>query len=93
MMTEPDPDPELLPPPEKIRHAEQLIRQDHRVLGDPDYLFWGKLADYLNVASHIPEKTGNKESDWREFNRAKDMAVGYIRLHQRLAAEKSQAGA
>ena len=31
-------DPEMLPPQEKIRHAEQLIRDDHRVI-DYDWLF------------------------------------------------------
>jgi hypothetical protein len=74
-------DPEMLPPVEKIRYAEQLMRREHRVLG-PDYLFWGNLADYLNVAANIPERTNNKERDWREFNRAQDMATGYIRMSQ-----------
>jgi hypothetical protein len=77
-----DNDPEMLPPVEKIRHAEQLIRHEHRVLGD-DYLFWGKVADYLNVAANIPGRTNNADRDWREFSRAQDMATGYIRMSAR----------
>jgi len=75
-------DPEMLGPAEKIRYAEQLIRAEHRVLDD-DWLFWGKLADHLNFISHVPEKTGQRASDWREFNRAQDMATGYIRMSAR----------
>jgi hypothetical protein len=72
-------DPEMLRPAEKIRYAEALIREHHRVLDD-DWLFWGNVADYLNKAANIPSKTGNKPTDWREFNRAQDVATGYIRL-------------
>jgi hypothetical protein len=72
-------DPEMLGPVEKIRHAEGLIRAEHRVLGD-DWLFWGKVADHLNDIAHVPEKAGQRESDWRAFNRAQDMATGYIRM-------------
>ena len=78
--------PEWLPPSEKIRHAEQLIRHEHPVLGD-DYLFWGKVADYLNTAANIPERTNNAGRDWREFNRAQDMATGYIRMSARERGE------
>ena len=77
-----DNDPEMLPPVERIRYAEQLIRHEHRVLSD-DYLFWGNVADYLNVAANIPERTNNTDRDWREFNRALDMAAGYIRMSAR----------
>jgi hypothetical protein len=73
-------DPEMLPSVEKIRYAEQLIRSEHRVLG-PDYEFWGKVADHLNEAATIPERTAACwPGKWREFNRAQDMAVGYIRM-------------
>lgn len=82
MVTADDFDPEMLEPVEKIRYAEQLMRSEHRVLGD-DYLFWGNLADYLNMVAHTPEKTGNTQHDWREFNRAQDMATGYIRMSAR----------
>lgn len=74
-------DPEMLGPVEKIRYAEQIIRHAHRVT-DPDYLFWGKLADHLNETAHIPDKRPgfNRQSDWRQFNRAQDIATGYIRM-------------
>ena len=73
-------DPEMLEPAEKIRYAEQLIRRQHPVMGD-DYLFWGNVADYLNEAANLPERTGDKRpGKWREFNRAQDMATGYIRM-------------
>jgi hypothetical protein len=75
-------DPEMLPPVEMIRHAEQLMRREHRILDD-NYLFWGRVADYLNMAANIPERTGNKDRDRREFNRARDMATGYIRMSGR----------
>lgn len=77
-------DPELLDPVEKIRYAEQLIRREHRVLGD-DYLFWGKVADYLNTTANIPTMISNlvRNSDWREFRRAQDMATGYIQMSKR----------
>jgi hypothetical protein len=78
----------MLEPIERIRYAEQLMRREHRVL-DEDYLFWGNLADYLNTAANIPEKTTHKPSDWREFNRAQDMATGYIRM----SARRGTAGA
>jgi hypothetical protein len=77
-------DAEMLPPCEKIRYAEHLIRREHKVLDpDDDYLFWGSVADHLNVAANIPERTNNKDRDWREFNRAQDMATGYIRMSSR----------
>lgn len=72
-------DPEMLPPVEKIRHAEQLIRREHRVVDD-DWMFWGNLADHLNQAAHIPQRLGPSQRDWREFNRAQDIAIGYIRM-------------
>lgn len=84
-------DPEMLDPVEKIRYAEQLMRREHRVLGD-DYLFWGNLADYLNMVAHTPEKTGNTQHDWREFNRAQDMATGYIRMSARKKDAATTAG-
>ena len=74
-------DPEMLPPVEKIRYAERLIRREHRVVDD-DYLFWGHVADHLNMAALIPEKI---KPDWREFNDAQDMATGYIRMSMRKA--------
>lgn len=72
-------DPEDLEPVAKIRYAEALIRAEHRVLDD-DWLFWGNLADHLNDIANLPEKTGLRASDWREFNRAQDMATGLIRM-------------
>lgn len=87
-MTTDDFDPEDLPPVELIRHAEQLIRREHRVLAD-DYLFWGKVADHLNAASGIPERSNNRNSDWREFNRAQEMALGYTRMSARSAPAPS----
>ena len=72
-------DAEMLPPVEKIRHAEQLMRREHRVVGD-NWMFWGNLADYLNHAALIPEKTASTPGTWREFNRAQDIATGYIRM-------------
>lgn len=69
-------DPEMLPPQEKIRYAEQLIRRQHRVVDD-DWMFWGNLAGYLNHAANIPSKI---KPNWREFNRAEDVATGYIRM-------------
>ena len=74
-------DPEALEPVEKIRYAEQLIRSEHRVLDD-DYGFWGKVADHLNEAANIPQRIGPSDRDWRAFNRAQDMAGGYIRMSQ-----------
>lgn len=74
-----EPDPELLDPVSKIRYAEALIRAQHRVT-DEDQLFWGNLADYLNYAATIPFRYWNRSSDWREFNRAQDIATGYIRM-------------
>jgi hypothetical protein len=78
-MTETEHDPEMLEPVERIRYAEQLIRREHRVLDD-DYLFWGNVADHLNEAANIPSKTAHTPGTWREFNRAQDMATGYIRM-------------
>jgi hypothetical protein len=78
-------DPEMLDPVEKIRYAEQLIRAEHRILDD-EWLFWGNLADHLNYIAHVPEKTVQRPSDRREFNRAQDMATGYIRMSAASAA-------
>jgi hypothetical protein len=78
-MTIPSVDPEELDPVAKIRYAETLIRAEHWVTED-DWLFWGNLAGYLNDIAHVPEKTGHRPSDWRAFNRAQDMATGYIRM-------------
>jgi hypothetical protein len=83
-------DPEDLEPVAKIRHAEMLIRREHRVLAD-DHLFWGGVAGYLNRAANIPSKTGSTPADRREFNQAQDIATGYIRMSTRLAAGKSPA--
>ncbi len=80
----PEADPEMLPPQEKIRFAEQLIRREHQVLGE-DYLFWGNLADYLNDIAHTPDRTGDKRpAKWRDFNHAQDMATGIIRMAVRM---------
>lgn len=70
-------DPDALGPVEMIRYAERLIRALHYVLDD-DWLFWGQLADHLNYIAHVPEKTGQRRSDWRDFNRAQAMATGYV---------------
>lgn len=74
-----DADPEMLGPVEMIRYAEPLVRAQHRVL-DEDYMFWGNLADYLNHAANIPLKTGLRPAGWREFNRAREIALGYVRM-------------
>ena len=85
---DPDDDPEMLPPQEKIRHAEQLIRHRFLVLSD-DYLFWGKLADYLNDIAGAPDRTGDtRPRKWPEFNRAQDMATGIIRMAARQGWEQ-----
>jgi hypothetical protein len=85
-MPDDDFDPEMLGPVEKIRYAEELIRREHRVLDD-DYLFWGHLGDHLNFIAHVPEKADQRPSDRRSFNRAQDMATGYIRMSARAAKE------
>jgi hypothetical protein len=90
MASDEQPDPEDLEPVAKIRHAEFLMRREHRVLA-PDYLFWGGVAGYLSNAANIPSKTGNKPADHREFNRAQDIATGYIQMSKRLATEKGDA--
>ena len=72
-------DPELLGAQDKIRYAEYLIREEHQVLA-ADFGFWGKIADYLNDVAHTPERTGNRPRDWTAFNRAQDMAGGYLRM-------------
>jgi hypothetical protein len=72
-------DPQMLPAVEKIRFAEQRIRQQHRVLDD-DWLFWGQVADHLNETAHIPGLTDRRPRDVRAFNRAQTMATGYIRM-------------
>ena len=72
-------DPELLGAVDRIRFAEDLIREDHPVLG-ADALFWGKLADILNRAAGIPGRTANTGGTWAEFTTAGDLATGYIRM-------------
>jgi hypothetical protein len=86
-MAEEEFDPEMLPAQEKIRHAEQLIRQEHRVLAD-DYLFWGNLADLMNSMASLPDLNPGAERprDRRQFNYVQDLATGYIRMSARLAA-------
>lgn len=74
-----DNDPEMLPPQERIRYAEQLIRAEHKMLDD-DWMFWREVADHLNYTAHVPDQNSQRASDWRAFNRAKDMATGYIRM-------------
>ncbi len=72
----------MLPPVEKIRAAETMIRREHRVVDD-DWRFWGAIADHLNVAALIPSRTSQTSRDWRQFNRAQDMANGYIQMSAR----------
>jgi hypothetical protein len=88
MMADEDFDPEMLEPVAKIRHAEQMIRQEHRILAD-DHFFWGKLADLMQEAANIPAKTVVSQADSRRFNKFQDLATGYIRMSARLKAEKS----
>ena len=85
-------DPEMLPAQELIRYAEQLIRTEHRVLGD-DWKFWGQLADHLNEVAHVPDKSPDftRPADWREFGRAQAMATGYVRMSARMAGEAAPA--
>ena len=80
-----------LPAQEKIRAAEQLMREEHRVIGDPDYLFWGELADQFNATATIPDLTNQRPRDTREFNRFQTMAIGYIERSARLARERQEA--
>jgi hypothetical protein len=75
-------DPEDLPPVERIRYVEAMIRHEHRVLS-PDYMFWGHLADHLNFIASVPEKLDQRASDRRQFNNAQDLATGYIRMMKR----------
>jgi hypothetical protein len=72
-------DPRDLPAQDMIRYAERLIRAHHRFL-DNGWLFWGNLADHLNFIAHVPDKTAQRDSDWREFNRAQELALGYIEI-------------
>jgi hypothetical protein len=81
---ETDFDPQDLPAQEMIRYAERLIRAHHHVLDD-DWLFWGSLADHLNFIAHVPDKIRQRDSDWREFNRAQVLALGYIQMTLREA--------
>jgi|ERR1043165_3599726 hypothetical protein len=75
-------DPTLLIGPDVIYYAELLIRfRDHPVLS-PHYKFWGNLADYLNRAMHIPDRTRHSPRDWTEFNNAIAMATGYIEMSE-----------
>lgn len=76
-------DPEDLEPVAKIRYAVDLIRHEHRVLSD-DWLFWNSLAGYLGYAACIPEKTQQHPGQHREFNRAQDIANGYLQMSKRL---------
>lgn len=81
-------DPELLNPVEKIRYAERLIRRDHHILDD-DWLFWGKVADHLNEMATIPERNAmDWPGKWRGFNRAQDIATGYIRMSRAMLGEE-----
>ena len=81
-------DPALLIGPDVIHYAELLIRfYDHRVLSS-HYQFWGNLADYLNRAMHIPDRTQHSPRDWTEFNNAVAMAAGYIQMSQAPAEHK-----
>jgi hypothetical protein len=72
----------LLPAPELIRAAEQAIRHAYSVTDD-DAKFWLEVAGYLNDASHLPELTGNRPRDNRQFNRALTMANGVIEMLNR----------
>jgi hypothetical protein len=83
-------DPLLLIGPDVIHYAELLIRfRDHPVLS-PHYQFWGNLADYLNRAMHIPDRTNHGPRDWTEFNSATAMAAGYIRMSEAPAEYKRE---
>lgn len=70
-------DPELLGSQDLIRYGEQLIRREHRATDD-DALFWLPLAAELHHLAGIPDRTGRRQ-DWAEFNRARDIALGYLR--------------
>jgi hypothetical protein len=72
-----DDDPENLTSVDRLYYASWLLRQNHRVMDD-DWMVWGNLADHLEWAAHMPEKTGGHQ-DWRAFNRAADLASGVIR--------------
>ena len=83
-------DPALLIGPDVIHYAELLIRfYDHRVLSS-HYQFWGNLADYLNRAMHIPDRTQHNLRDWTEFNSAVAMATGYIEMSEATAEHKRE---
>lgn len=73
-------DPELLGTVDRIRFAEQLMREDHHRVVGPDALFWGKLADWLNRAAGIPDAESDTGGSWSGFSLAGDLATGYIRM-------------
>ena len=83
-------DPEMLDPVSKIRYSERKIREDHRVLA-ADFLFWGRVADHLNWAAGIPEAYPTSiHALNRHFNRAQDIAVGYIRMSEKLREKEAE---
>jgi hypothetical protein len=67
---------EYLQGPELIRAAEQAIRHAYTigVRADPAQEFWQAIADHLNDVAHVPELTGTRPRDRREFRRAERMA-------------------
>lgn len=81
-----DLDPEILPPVEKIRYAEQLIRREHSE-ADADWQFWGNVADQLKLAVEIPQRGAPARF---KFNRAQDMATGYIRMSAQASAARCE---
>jgi hypothetical protein len=73
---------EYLPGPELIRAAEQAIRRAYTIgiPASPDQEFWQAIAGYLNDTSHVPELTGTRPRDNREFNRACRMAYSVLAI-------------
>jgi hypothetical protein len=72
-------DPEMLTSVDRLYYAAWLLRANHRVIDD-DWLMWGNLAEQLEWAANIPQRTGVTPMPWREFNRLADLASGIIRV-------------
>jgi hypothetical protein len=82
-------DPEMLTSVDRLYYASWLLRQNHPRVTDDDWMVWGNLADHLEWAAHIPERTGGSQ-DWRAFNRAQDLATGVIRLQDHHAPTRAK---
>jgi len=75
-----DQDPAMLVGPDIIHFAELLMREDHPVLGK-NFKFWGKLADKLNSAMHLPTRADYSHRH-SEFNSWTALAYGYLDMSE-----------